>query len=274
MKQKIVLGISIGLGILAAFLTGQYISSQEARLARERAALAAANPTVEVLVPARMLPKGAILQRSDLGTMPLPKRALREHSVLYSDNVAQQIIGKRLVMQVEAMKPLLWTDIEGGNPADLGFASMIRRNMRAMSISVSSVSSVSNMVRPADHVDVIGTFTLPSKVTPGETELVTLTVLQNVLVLATGQTTTQQAYARSGRNENYSMVTLEVSPHEAEVLTFTEQMRGRLTLVLRHPEDMSYEEKLPQVNFDHIRTTLENLNQKRQKEVNTKKKWY
>ena len=87
-----------------------------------------------------------------------------------------------------------------------------------------------------------------------------MTILQDVLVLATGQET-----GTRGVPSSYSMVTLEVTPHEAEVLTFAEQMRGRLTFALRNPEDQSYEKELPQVNFERIRETLEGLNQKRQK---------
>ena len=66
---------------------------------------------------------------------------------------------------------------------------------------------------------------------------------------------------------NYSQVTLEVSPHEAEVLTFAEQMRGRLTLTLRNPEDLHYEKELPQVDFARIRQTLEGMNESRQKDI-------
>jgi pilus assembly protein CpaB len=133
--------------------------------------------------------------------------------------------------------------------------------MRAMSISVSGAASVSNMVRPSDRVDVLGTFTLPSKTMAGETELVTLTILQNVVVLATGQETTESF---SGGGANYSTVTLEVTPSEAEVLTFAEQMRGRLTLTLRSPTDTSFEEALPSVNFEDIRGKLEDMNRERQ----------
>jgi pilus assembly protein CpaB len=140
--------------------------------------------------------------------------------------------------------------------------------MRAISISVSAAASVSQMVRPADHVDVLGTFSLPSKEQPGVTELVTMTILQDVLVLATGQET---ANTYRGGNQSYALVTLQVTPHEAEVLTFAEQMRGRLTLSLRNPEDLHYEKSLQQINFNQIRGSLETLNELRQKTLLRKK---
>ena len=62
----------------------------------------------------------------------------------------------------------------------------------------------------------------------------------------------------------YSTVTLEVTPREAEMLAFAEQIRGRLSLSLRNRSDVSYEKELPKVDFEKIRSTIEELNLKRQ----------
>lgn len=264
MKQKIVLAASVLVGLLAAFLTGSYIASRERALAAEKAAFEARNKSVEVVVLARSLPAGAKLTNDDLGILSFPERALREQTIRPEGNVALRLVGRRLAVGVTARQPLQWSDIEGGSPDDRGLAGLLRPKMRALSVSVSAASSVSNMVRPTDHVDVLGTFMLPSKAGDGGTELVTMTILQDVLVLAIGQETA--ASYRGGRM-SYSMVTLEVTPHEAEVLTFAEQMRGRLTLTLRNPEDLHYEKELPQVDFERIRTKLEGLNEARQKEL-------
>ena len=264
MKQKIILAASVAIGLLAAFLTGSYISAKERALQEEKTAFARRNRTIEAVVLAKNLPAGTQLTADDLGILSFPERALREQTIRPQGNIALRLIGRRLAVGVSARQPLQWSDIEGGAPDDRGLAGMLRPKMRAISITVSPAASVSNMVRPTDHVDVLGTFTLPSKTIEGATELVTLTILQDVLVLATGQET---AATYRGGNGNYSFVTLEVSPHEAEVLTFAEQMRGRLTLSLRNPEDLHYEKELPQVNSDRIRTTLENLNELRQKTI-------
>ena len=97
-------------------------------------------------------------------------------------------------------------------------------------------------------------------------ELVTCTILQNVLVLATGKITAKMAGRdNAGAPQGaYSTVTLEVTPREAEMLAFAEQIKGRLILTLRNRNDTSSEKELPQVNFDKIRQEMEELNQKRQ----------
>ncbi len=268
MKQKIILAISVLVGLLAAFMTGTYIASKEHALKEEQALFNRRNRTVEAVVLATSLPAGAKLTMDDLAVLSFPERALREQVIRPVGNVAMRLVGRKLKVGVTSRQPLQWSDIEGGAPDDKGLSGMLRPKMRALSISVSGATCVSNMVRPTDRVDVIGTFTLPSATIQGATELVTMTILQNVLVLATGQETANTSHSGAG---NYSLVTLEVSPHEAEVLTFAEQMRGRLTLSLRNPEDLHYEKALPQVNFEQIRTSLESLNEQRQRDVQRRK---
>ena len=41
-------------------------------------------------------------------------------------------------------------------------------------------------------------------------------------------------------------------------------MKGRLTLTLRNKNDTSFERELPQVDYEKIRATIEELNLKRQ----------
>lgn len=63
---------------------------------------------------------------------------------------------------------------------------------------------------------------------------------------------------------NYSTVTLEVTPREAEMLAFAEQLKGRIVLSLRNRKDTSFEKELPKVDFDKIQGEIEELNIKRQ----------
>ena len=181
----------------------------------------------------------------------------------------QVILGRKILLGHRKGDILFWSDIEGGNPVAGGLAADIRRKKRAISISVSGAAAVSGMVKPNDHVDVIGTFSFPKPAPDGKNvlqELVTCTILQNVLVLATGKETSKSGSSPFGSG-SYSTVTLEVSPREAEMLVFAEQIRGRLVLSLRNRNDTSYEKELPQVDFEKIRSEIEDLNAKRQAEI-------
>ena len=101
-------------------------------------------------------------------------------------------------------------------------------------------------------------------------EVVTLTILQDVSVLATGQEMANKRYFNdrpSSKSSNYSAVTLEVTPQESELLVFAQQMRGKLTLSLRHPSDNKYKSDLNEVNFKYLQTELEKINNYRQTSI-------
>ena len=72
------------------------------------------------------------------------------------------------------------------------------------------------------------------------------------------------ATARAG---GYNMVTLSVTPREAEMLVFAEQIKGRLVLSLRNPSDVSFENDLPRVDFDKIQEEIRTLNLFRQENL-------
>ena len=268
MKQKIVLVIALVAGLLAALLTRTYLTAKDAEYRRLRDNFNARYGTLDVLCFVKDMPSGTVIQKEDLRLRAVPESGLRGQAL--TEAQVPDIVGRRLVTGRRAKEILFWSDIEGGNPVGGGLAGDIRRKMRAVSINASGAAAVSGMVRPNDHVDVIGTFSFPKTAADGKTvvqELVTCTMLQNVLVLATGKETAKSAHTLAAGGAAYSTVTLEVTPREAEMLVFAEQIRGRLSLALRNRNDTSYEKELPQVDFAKIRSEIEELNTKRQLEI-------
>jgi pilus assembly protein CpaB len=120
-----------------------------------------------------------------------------------------------------------------GNPA--GLISRIPKGMRAYAIEVTEQSGVSGFVMPDHRVDVIQSMT---GARGNETDAET--ILQNVLVLAAGQTVT--------RSEDKSIlartVTLAVTPEMVDSLV-TAHSRGPLSLSLRGLNDHEVMEITP-----------------------------
>ena len=267
MKNKVVLIVAVLFGLLAAFLTRTYLTTKNDEFKRLTDRFNATHGTIDAICFNKDVPGGTVVARSDLGILTVPKAGLRGQA-LTEANLAD-IIGRKILIGHRKGDIIFWSDIEGGNPIAGGLAADIRRKMRAISINVSGAAAVSGMVKPNDHVDVIGTFTFPKPAPDGKNiiqELVTCTILQNVLVLATGKETAKSSAPLFGGG-SYSTVTLEVTPREAEMLVFAEQIKGRLVLSLRNRNDMSYEQELPQVDFAKIRAEIEELNVKRQTEM-------
>lgn len=269
MKQKIIPIIAIIIGILAFVLTAQYLKRKNDDLEKRWKALYAGAEKISVVVAAHDIPGGSVIQRGDLRRADIFRSSAHDRIVTPSE--ADMIVGRKTIFEIKAQKPILWTDIVGGSPSDKGLADRVKPGMRALSISVSGAAAVSGMIRPNDRIDVLGTFTFPSERVAGEMEAVTLTVLQDVSVLAVGSEISRHPAQRTSRAGSYSTVTLEVTPREAELLVFAEQMKGRLVLDLRNPTDVSYEEDLPSVDFEQLQSTLPEMNRFRQQNIRHKR---
>jgi len=267
MKRWIVLSISLVSGLVAAVLTRMYISAKEDEMARRREALLNQYGTMRVCAFKKAAPVGTVLTLSEIGGLTVPRAGLGGQAV-EADDIGL-VLNRKLAMSRKEGEVLFWSDVEGGDTRGKGLSADVARQMRAMSINVGGAASVSGMVRPNDHVDVIGTFNFPDKDGKSKSgDFVTCTILQNVLVLATGRDTAKTRARTAGlaTQSGYSTVTLEVTPREAEMLAFAEQMKGRLVLTLRNGNDTSTERELPNVDFAKIRSEIEILNQKREAE--------
>jgi len=93
------------------------------------------------------------------------------------------------------------------------------------------VNSISGMLRPTDHIDLMATAHGSGSNSNSDT---TFTLLSNVEVLATGQVT----HKSEGTNQphTYTTITLSVSPEDAERVVVAKDS-GKLTAVLRNPDD-------------------------------------
>jgi len=206
--------------------------------------------TVDVLIARTDIKPGTIITKEHITSSPQPKRYVSHNTILQKDEDA--IIGHRVVMQVEKGEPLQWTML--GSAKGSGFTSLIKDGERAISIAVDNQTSVSGLIRPGDHVDILGTFSFPSST--GATRLATITLLQNVTVLATGGIWGRGI--QESEPYNYSSLTLAVSSVEAELLTFASE-RARLNFILRNSDNIQTEDNLPVVGWEDI-MKIGNLN--------------
>lgn len=100
-------------------------------------------------------------------------------------------------------------------------AAQVNEGKRAFTIPINAVSGVAGLVAPGDRVDILLTRTIDRK-------LHTSIILQNVLVIATDQTSnTETSSARVART-----ATVEVDPNDASKLALAQQA-GKLSLSLR-----------------------------------------
>jgi pilus assembly protein CpaB len=145
---------------------------------------------------------------------------------------AEEVIGRPVASNILADEP-----IRDGRLAQrgsgLGLAPAIPNGMRAVSVKVNDVVGVAGFVLPGMRVDVLATGRPPDG---DNSSSITKTVLQDILVLSAGQTIEPSA---NGHAINAPVVTLLVTPQQAETLTLAGEWR--IQLVLRNGSDRTIE---------------------------------
>ena len=267
MKQKIILLAALLAGIAAFVLSKQNFESFKNKFTAQFA-------QVRVVAAARNMPVGTVLTMGDIGAMTVFAKSVTGRAVLPDEYT--ELVGKKTRVFIEKEQPILWSDIDMPFGGFGGMSGMIRQGERAVAIPVDSTSAVSGHVKPNDHVDIIGTFSFPGATgrTGANSQLsdtVTLTILQDVTILATGQIMSRRPSEMEGPGgdrfgSQYSAVTVAVTPREAEMLVFAQQ-KGRLALALRNREDVSVEQQLENVDFQMLEKNFNELNRVRQQRL-------
>lgn len=261
MKNKLVLVVALLVGILAFWLSARYLANERAQIYKDA-------KEIKVIVAKKDINAMTVLTRDDLVLDDRFEKAVGSNVFLPED--VDRVLGKRLKHPLKRGEPLWWTHVDIPRDIESGLAPVIQKGKRALSIAISGAAAVSGLVKPNDHVDLLGTFTFPSRTNPNQTESVTLTLLQDVTVLATGSNLARQTTEGGTENKaGYSMVTFEVTTHEAEILVFAQQTRGQLYMSLRNPSDVSHQANFPSVNFDYLESVLQQVNEQRQQSNRT-----
>ncbi|HUS05229.1 MAG TPA: Flp pilus assembly protein CpaB [Bryobacteraceae bacterium] len=164
-------------------------------------------PTYAVLVAARPLNRGSVLQAADVKIAQRPGREAPKGVFITPD----QVIG------FTALEPLGEEEILGDRK--LASHRSIPPGMRAVSVHVTDSSGVVSLLRPGNKVDV----QVISNVTVGELGL--RTMLQNIEVLTPAVP-----------DNNRPVVTLLAKPADAELLGLADSA-ARVRLVLRNSSD-------------------------------------
>lgn len=138
------------------------------------------------------------------------------------------VVGRGLIQQIAANEPLTeakLAPIEAG----AGLPPSIPAGMRAMSVKVNEVIGVAGFTVPGTRVDVLVTL-------KDRESSMTRAVVSNVQVLTAG-TRYDQEQAKDGKPMPSSVVTLLLTPEDAERIVLAESA-GSLMLVLRNPLDV------------------------------------
>jgi pilus assembly protein CpaB len=204
--------------------------------ARQAAAPEAETATIageQVLVAARDVAQGAALTPSDLAVVLFP-----------TDSVAPSFV--RLSQQPSAQADLVGAvtrrSFAQGEPITLGavvqpegrgfMAAQLEPGYRAVAIEIDSNTAAGGFIQPNDHVDVIVTTRVQGGEGGSGEQVNSNIVLEDVRVLALGESTATQTAGEAPAVIDASVAVLELSQEDARTLALADEL-GNLSLALR-----------------------------------------
>jgi pilus assembly protein CpaB len=211
-KALILLGLAVCCGLGAMFGTNRMLSRQQNK------------PTMEmqdVLVAARDLKVEEVVRPELVKLTQMAKANVPPGTFTSIKDVEDRWVQIKMLEG----EPLLDRKLAPkGSPA--GMVARIPKGMRAFAVEVNEHTGVSGFILPDHRVDVVQNNSQPNGKSEAET------ILQDVLVLASGQVFTRP----EDRSLQSRTVTLAVTPEQVDTLVAA-QAKGPLTLALRGIND-------------------------------------
>ena len=251
MTRRSAVIIAVVCAALAALLTLVFLSSLQKQIKPTEAI-----EKVRVITPIRDLEPDIPIQANMLVPREVPAEEVPEGA---ARSIAQ-LSGKLSLVALPKGEPIRLDQVQ--SLVGAGLAYVVPDGMRAVTIALDPVPivGVAGFPKPGDRVDVIATFDL-------EQLTVTRTILQNVQLLALGETAVigQKAEAAEAKEgevkaepEAQTNATFAVTPDQAQRLVLADA-RGRLRLALRPKFEEGYVAIKPTSSTDVIGAEYEEL---------------
>ena len=233
-KKKLIL---LAGALIVAVCTALIARSMFAGAAAPQAEAAQVEPEgPKVLVAKRALPVGTIITADAVAYQLWPQELVQDAYFIDGEANMETLLGTVVRFPVTAGEPVTQGSLVA--PGDRGFlAAALGPGMRAITVPVSARTGVGGFIFPGDRVDLMLTQSVEGEGDSGGGIKATETILTNLRVLATDQST-ESTTTEDGKTvvRNVRTVTMEVTPRLAEMIAVSQTL-GTLSLSLRSIAD-------------------------------------
>jgi pilus assembly protein CpaB len=236
----LILVVAVALAGLTAFLTFNYANAADERAFKDA-------ELVSVLLVKKDIPKGfpgeRALDEGYLGRESIPRKFFPAKAITN----AQSLRGQVALAPLSPGVPVVEGSFVEPRLAQESFAQRLQKGMEAVTLAVSDVQGVARLVVPGDHVNLMVTTDGESGAGPAAAGggKQTQFVLQNVEVLAVGNTTTvqpgeaavqaQNLQAGQAKTVDSGLMTFAVPALDAERVVHANEI-GTIHLTLVPPD--------------------------------------
>ena len=223
-RNLIMIAVAVVIGIFAVIIANAYFSGVESRSERE----AEERQLARIVVASQPLEFGSPLTPDNLVVKNWPQNSVPEGAFTSIENAMRG--GRVALRPIVPGEPVLADKVSGADGRAV-LSANLPEGMRAYSIPISAVSSVSGFVRPGDAVDVILTRQIPGEGAEND-DVMADVILEAVQVIAIDQVANEKdTEAKVGKT-----ATLMVDQFQAQKLAVAMQL-GNMSLALRNVEN-------------------------------------
>jgi pilus assembly protein CpaB len=216
-RTTVVVGVAVVAAALASFGAYQAIQRMPVREVEVR--------SVYQVVAAQDMAMGTMITKDFVKLVAWPASAPVQNGF----TEIEAVVNRGLIAPVVANEPLTQSKL-APLEAGAGLPPSIPEGMRALSVKVNEIIGVAGFVVPGTRVDLLVTLRAQEN-----RDSMTRVVLSDLQVLTAG-TRYDQEKARDGQPIPTSVVTLLVTPQDAEKITLAAS-EGSIMLTLRNPMD-------------------------------------
>jgi pilus assembly protein CpaB len=184
-RRVLILVVAVALAGLTAFLTVHYANSADERAFKDA-------QLVSVFLVKKDIPKGfpgeKALDEGYIGKDSIPRKFFPAKAITN----AQVLRGQVALAPLSVGVPVVEGSFVEPRLAQESFAQRLEKGMQAVTLAVSDVQGVARLVVPGDHVNLMMTTDKQGAGAAGTSDKETQFVLQNVEVLAVGNSTALQ----------------------------------------------------------------------------------
>lgn len=213
---------------------------------------------VELLVLLRPIERGSVLTDEHLATRSIPIAYVEDRAVKAAER--SKVIGLQTAVSLEPQQTLFWTDLAIVTE-DRDLSRLVQPGKRGVTVRAASWDDNRGnaLIRPGDYVDVITTMSEETGIAKDKTSII---LLQRVLVLAVGASTTLPATMNANPASSLSagdrVLTLSLNLAEAQLLALALE-KGRISVAVRNPDDPSVLQDVPDMKAAALFNTRERV---------------
>jgi len=243
--------IPLALGLVIASLVGIFAYKWLNVQTTQKKVVNVESEAVPVAVAAANLPWGTKLEPEMVKTLLYIKESIPPGAFLDTESLK----GRVVISPLRQNEPIMECRLAPDSVTTGGVSAIVKLGKRALAVKGDKVIGLSGFIKPGNSVDVLVTIT-----NPANKRKITKTVLENILVLATGIEIEENK--EGGKPHSVDVYTLEVTPKEGEKLSLAAN-HGKLHFALRNVID----KEIVLTNGASISGTLASFRPKKKKQA-------